>query len=80
MGNCNKIKFSKGFNNFLELIDQNGFEILPFSYEHALVVSSLEFHHRDPFDRLIIAQAMVEDLTILTKDEQINQYEVPVFW
>src|SRR5690606_23241889 len=73
-----KLKFENGFKNFLELIEENGFQILPISTEHALSLATLEFIHRDPFDRLLIAQAKVENLTIITSDENIKQYSVSV--
>lgn len=76
----NKFKFQKGFKNFLDLIDNNGFEIIPISFEHALAVSSLEFIHRDPFDRLIVAQALTENMDIITKDEYITQYHIKTIW
>ncbi len=62
-----KFEFRKGFKKFLELIEDNGFEILPISFEHALKVSSLEFIHRDPFDRLIISQAITDKLKIVNQ-------------
>lgn len=40
----------------------------------------LPLHHRDPFDRLIIAQAMVEDMTVLTKDENFKHYPIEIIW
>ena len=62
------------------MVDDNGFDILPLSVEHALELSTLEFIHRDPFDRVIVAQAIVENLTIVTKDEQIQKYAVKTVW
>ena len=53
---------------------------LPFTAAHALMVSSLAPVHRDPFDRMLICQAKVEGLTILTADEAIRQYDVPILW
>jgi PIN domain nuclease of toxin-antitoxin system len=52
----------------------------PLSVElaHTLQVSSLPFHHRDPFDRLLIAQAQIEKLPILTADEEFDLYEVEI--
>ncbi len=76
----NKFGFPKGFEDFLRLVDDNGFEILPISFEHALTVSSLEFIHKDPFDRLIVAQGICEDLTIATKDNFVEQYKVRILW
>lgn len=51
---------------------------LSIDYSHALQVAMLPRHHRDPFDRLIIAQAQVEDLTIVTSDPQFAAYDVPI--
>jgi PIN domain nuclease of toxin-antitoxin system len=47
---------------------------------HALHVYNLPHNHRDPFDRMIIAQAQVEDIPILTMDPQIEKYEIKVIW
>ena len=75
-----KFRFEKGFKKFLELIENNGFEIIPITFEHAITVAALEFTHRDPFDRLIIAQAISDKLTIITKDEYIEKYDVKTLW
>ena len=75
-----KIKFDKGFKKFLDLLEDNGFEIIPISFDHALTVSTLKFIHRDPFDRLIISQAMTDNLTIITKDEYIEKYDIKTIW
>lgn len=53
---------------------------LPITPAHALRVDGLPFHHRDPFDRLLIAQALEEQLTLVTRDEAFSHYEVPVLW
>ncbi len=76
----NKFRYPKGFNNFLEMVDDNGFDILPISFEHTLTVSSLDFIHKDPFDRLLIAQSICDNLTIATKDSFIEQYNVQTIW
>jgi PIN domain nuclease of toxin-antitoxin system len=75
-----KFRFSKGFKRFLEMVDENGFELLPITFEHVLIVSTLEFIHRDPFDRLLIAQCKNDNLTIATKDENIRKYNIPTIW
>jgi len=56
----------------------SGTDALPITHAHALQVASLPGHHRDPFDRLLVAQAQVESLPILTADPQIGRYEVEV--
>jgi PIN domain nuclease of toxin-antitoxin system len=55
-------------------------EILPLRTDHLLALGNLDPHHRDPFDRLLIAQAIVERLPIVTSDAIFRQYGVKVFW
>ena len=64
----------------LDQVSQNRFEILPISLSHALRVSRLPNHHKDPFDRMLVAQAQVEKVTILTGDAQIARYPIRVAW
>jgi PIN domain nuclease of toxin-antitoxin system len=61
-----------------EVIERSGFEALPVGLQAALRVRSLPFHHRDPFDRLLVAQAIHEGLTIVTHDEIFASYDVGV--
>lgn len=56
----------------------NGIQILPVELAHVLALDSLPLHHKDPFDRLLIAQAIVEGATILTADRAFAAYPVPV--
>jgi PIN domain nuclease of toxin-antitoxin system len=58
----------------------NGFELLNIEIEHAAVVATLPFHHRDPFDRLLIAQAMVENMSIVSIDAVLDAYPVARLW
>jgi PIN domain nuclease of toxin-antitoxin system len=55
-------------------------ELLPISPLHAEAVGELPWHHRDPFDRMLIAQARTERLAILSSDEALAQYGVEVIW
>ena len=57
-----------------------GVQPLPITLEHASAVEALPWHHRDPFDRMLIAQAIVEGATIVSQDERIQSYDVPVVW
>jgi PIN domain nuclease of toxin-antitoxin system len=59
-------------------IEQNHFTPLPVTLEHALAVASLPAHHADPFDRLLIAQAQIENLTLVTADEAFAPYDVRI--
>jgi len=63
-----------------EQIQINGIRILNIESAHALTVASLPWHHRDPFDRLLISQAMLEKLTILGCDAAMNAYGVSRIW
>ncbi len=76
----NKFRFDKGFKKLFELIEENGFEILPISFEHTLIVSNLEFIHRDPFDRILVSQCKSDNLVIITKDENIKKYNIKTIW
>lgn len=59
---------------------RSGTSALPITHEHALGVADLPPHHRDPFDRLLIAQAQVDGLDIVTQDRAFADYDVPVRW
>jgi PIN domain nuclease of toxin-antitoxin system len=56
------------------------FQSLPVQVSHALRVYNLPLHHADPFDRLLVAQCQVESLPLITKDEEIRQYELETIW
>jgi PIN domain nuclease of toxin-antitoxin system len=58
----------------------NTIQWLPVEMEHCVQVSHLPFHHRDPFDRMLIAQAMVEDMTLLSSDHQMKAYAARCIW
>jgi PIN domain nuclease of toxin-antitoxin system len=60
--------------------DQNAILILPVRVEHVLRLDTLPNHHKDPFDRLLIAQAITEDSTIVTHDQAFRGYNVPIIW
>jgi len=57
-------------------MERSGFRPLTITFAHASAVSKLPLHHRDPFDRMLIAQARCEDLTLLTADPAIKAYDV----
>jgi PIN domain nuclease of toxin-antitoxin system len=61
-------------------IARTGVAPLPIEHMHALAVAELPPHHRDPFDRLLIAQAKLEGLTIVTVDRRMSVYDVPILW
>jgi PIN domain nuclease of toxin-antitoxin system len=62
--------------NLDEVIAENRFDPLAITLEHALALEKLPQHHRDPFDRMLVAQALVEGLTIVSRNSQIAKYPV----
>jgi PIN domain nuclease of toxin-antitoxin system len=65
--------------DFHPVIKDQGFELLSITADHACVAGDLPMHHRDPFDRMIIAQARLEKLCIITRDSVFSRYDVSVF-
>ncbi len=63
-----------------EQITANAFQVLPVHLHHALKVHGLPDLHRDPFDRMLVAQAMGEEMALLSGDPQIARYPVDVVW
>jgi len=61
--------------NPIEIAKKSGFEMLDFAAEDALILKELPFHHRDPFDRMIIAQSIRNKFSIITNDQKFNKYE-----
>lgn len=64
----------------LSVLAEEDFAELSISSVHALRASALPLHHRDPFDRMLVAQAQSERLTLVTNDARIAAYDVPVLW
>ena len=60
-----------------EALSANAFRELPISIAHATAAGQLPNHHSDPFDRMLVAQAMIEDLTLVTRDKNIAPYQIP---
>lgn len=61
-------------------VARHGYHVLEVGLEHVLGVADLPPHHGDPFDRLLIAQARADDLTVITADGVFTRYDVPVLW
>lgn len=61
-------------------LEENDINILPIELSHLSTVVGLPFHHRDPFDRLIIAQALTEDLPVVSADSVFSQYAIKLIW
>ena len=65
---------------FREAVRRSGFRVLPIELDHIGAVGRLPPHHGDPFDRLLVAQAMVEQLRIVSGDRRLAAYELDVVW
>ena len=76
----NKLSLLADFDRISDFLDENQIEVLPITFSHIQSLNQLEFHHRDPFDRIIIAQGISEELTILTKDHNFNLCKAEIFW
>ncbi len=63
-----------------EEMQTNTIQWLPVEVEHCAKVMDLPFHHRDPFDRLLVAQSIIEDLAILTPDTRLAAYQIRCIW
>lgn len=73
-----KLRTFDGAADTIQLVDESGFERLAIGYEHAREAGRLPLLHGDPFDRMLIAQARLEGLTLVTADDRIGRYDVPV--
>lgn len=67
-------------DHLAEHIEEFGYEILPIHQRHVAALQELPAIHDDPFDRMLVAQALVEDLELVTGDEQMRRYPVRVLW
>ncbi|NBO31260.1 MAG: type II toxin-antitoxin system VapC family toxin [Cyanobacteria bacterium WB6_1B_304] len=77
----NKLTLPDSYEQFIpQQITLNNIEILTITFEHLTIVSRLPFHHRDPFDRLLIAQSMSENLQIVSTDTQFDRYGISRKW
>jgi PIN domain nuclease of toxin-antitoxin system len=72
--NLGKLRLDIAFEDLRKQVTLNGFELLPFTFEHTVELTNLDLHHRDPFDRIIICQALVEKLTLISKDGNFGKY------
>jgi len=73
-----KLTLNISLEDLFNYIDRNQIEIIPINIEHLLTLSELPRHHGDPFDRLIISQAITENLTLITRDSALKKYKVEI--
>lgn len=70
----NKLDMRISIHDLKQLIWENGLDVLPITIEQTLFVSQLPFYHKDPFDRLLVAQAKIENLVIVSRDDALKLY------
>jgi PIN domain nuclease of toxin-antitoxin system len=76
-----KLKFPRPAGPYvLTKLAENSIKRLPISIDHLLALERLPMHHRDPFDRMLIAQSVEEDWPIITADPMFKQYPIQVIW
>ena len=75
-----KLELRHSFEFTQELLNDNNIEILPIHFRHLRQLLTLPFYHRDPFDRLILPQAISENLVIVTKDGVFEKYTSNTLW
>jgi PIN domain nuclease of toxin-antitoxin system len=75
-----KLEIDSPITELFSFLERNQFWILPIEFENLLFLQQLPHYHRDPFDRLIIAQALIENLPIATKDQLFSQYGLTIRW
>lgn len=69
-----KLNLVRGFDAMSDYLKDNSIKILPLTFAHAVENNRLPFHHRDPFDRIIVAQAIVENLGFISADPVFDDY------
>jgi PIN domain nuclease of toxin-antitoxin system len=75
-----KLSLSISLQELFDYTDRNQIEIISITYDHLLTLAKLPDHHRDPFDRLIISQAISENLVLLTRDKELKKYKIKQQW
>lgn len=76
-----KLTLSMSFVDWMsKVVSDLGLSVLPITVEYAGTQAALPFHHRDPFDRLLVAQAIVEQITLVSNDPLFDQYGVTRLW
>ncbi|MEH2194847.1 MAG: type II toxin-antitoxin system VapC family toxin [Nostoc sp.] len=79
--NLGKLSFNQPFEIFLtQQLNLNDFRLLDIKISHVTVVAALPLHHRDPFDRILIAQSLAENIPILSADKIFDAYPIERLW
>ena len=72
----NKLTITGSYELIIEDVTENDMELLPINFAHTVIQNRLPFHHRDPFDRIIVSQAIAENMMLISKDTLFDLYLV----
>lgn len=76
-----KLDLEMGYESFMkDALNKTQCSLLPISLDHLTLVSDLELHHRDPFDRMIVAQSIAEEMPLVSADDALDKYAVERVW
>jgi len=75
-----KLVLSFSITEIMNLVFENGFKVLPIEVKHLISLFDLKYFHRDPFDRMIIAQSISENIPVISSDGIFKEYPVQVIW
>lgn len=75
-----KLELQSDFAEITHILIANHIEVMPISFEHLQTLLKLEYHHRDPFDRIMISQGISENMAIVSKDDIFTSYPVKLIW
>lgn len=75
-----KLEMQGNFSQIATFLSGNDIEVLPITFEHIQRLLQLEYLHRDPFDRMIIAQSLTEDISLVSKDDIFRRYGASLLW
>ena len=75
-----KLEIKGGLGTIEDFLNNNDFELLPIDFDDTKVLLNLEFYHRDPFNRMLISQALASNLKLISKDNQFKKYNIEVLW
>lgn len=76
----NKLSMQNEYDNLLDVLNSLNIEILPITFVDTQIYKNLPLHHGDPFDRMIISQAISNNLTIVGYDQLFNDYPIQILW
>ncbi len=69
-----KLQMNRKFEDIIDVLNENSIEILPITFAHTIENNQLPFHHRDPFDRIIVSQAIIENMNFVSSDDVFDEY------